>query len=681
MKQFLPLFLFLLPCLALAQYPSNGNQKITLGEQTTADGLVYRGLAADTTRKPSVDTMAYIILDTATNIQWHYKKAVSNAWVKIGGTSVSGTSGQVAYFDGTTSVTGDAGLIYSAANKTLAINTTTTSGANLIIKNSQEPARSTFLASQTFGADTTNWTRGTGWTFNGTLAVATAATGNLTYTTLPDTIISGRAYEITYTQSGYSSGTATIALGNVTLAIPQYNMTANIILLLPTSATGGFRITTSTYTGNLDNISIVEISNQSPILFAGQDDGSTTLYSSLRMPNSTTFAFGGGASYTTGSNNVANGVSALQSNTTGVSNVANGSNTLLSNTTGSNNVANGVSALQSNTTGSNNVANGPNTLLSNTTGTDNIANGSSALQSNTTGVSNVANGSGALRFNTTGVNNIANGVSALRFNTTGSNNVANGANALFLNTTGGNNIANGVNALRSNTTGGSNVANGANAMYNTTVGDTLTGSNNIAIGTNAADNIRFEAAGNVVIGNNVDLPVQNGSNQGVYQNALFITGASGTGTTIAGNVGIAVNTPTARLHLPQGTATASTAPLKFTSGTNLTTAEAGAMEFNGTNLFFSPSTTRHTVNHGLTGSATLDFLSTNAQNSRDMTISVTGAADGDVVSLGVPNAAVNANTSYSAWVSAAGTVTVRFNNYSSGTVDPASALFKVFVTK
>jgi hypothetical protein len=148
-----------------------------------------------------------------------------------------------------------------------------------------------------------------------------------------------------------------------------------------------------------------------------------------------------------------------------------------------------------------------------------------------------------------------------------------------------------------------------------------------------------------------------------------------------GRLGIGQSSPTAVLHLKAGTATAGTAPLKFTSGVNLTTAEAGAMEFNGTNLFFSPSTTRHTVNHGLTGSATLDFLSTNAQSSRDMTIAVTGAADGDVVSLGVPNAAVNANTSYSAWVSAANTVTVRFNNYSSGTVDPASALFKVFVTK
>jgi hypothetical protein len=147
----------------------------------------------------------------------------------------------------------------------------------------------------------------------------------------------------------------------------------------------------------------------------------------------------------------------------------------------------------------------------------------------------------------------------------------------------------------------------------------------------------------------------------------------------AGLVGFGFDNPSATVHIRQGSS--SNPPLKFTSGTNLTTAEAGAMEFNGTNLFFSPSTTRHTVNHGLTGSATLNFPSTLTMLSADLTITVTGAADGDVVSLGVPNAAVNANTFYSAWVSAANTVTVRFNNYSIGTVDPASALFKVFVTK
>jgi hypothetical protein len=150
-----------------------------------------------------------------------------------------------------------------------------------------------------------------------------------------------------------------------------------------------------------------------------------------------------------------------------------------------------------------------------------------------------------------------------------------------------------------------------------------------------------------------------------------------------GNVGISQSTPTARLHLAAGTATASTAPLKFNSqgASLLNPVEPGAVEFNGTNLLFTPSTTRHTVNHGLPGSATLNFPSTLTMLSADLTITVTGAADGDVVSLGVPNAAVNANTFYSAWVSAANTVTVRFNNYSIGTVDPASALFKVFVTK
>ena len=53
-----------------------------------------------------------------------------------------------------------------------------------------------------------------------------------------------------------------------------------------------------------------------------------------------------------------------------------------------------------------------------------------------------------------------------------------------------------------------------------------------------------------------------------------------------------VTNPTAWLHLAGGSASASSAPLKFTSGTNLTTPEAGAMEYDGTSLFFSPSTTR-----------------------------------------------------------------------------------------
>jgi hypothetical protein len=489
--------------------------------------------------------MAYIILDTATNIQWHYKKAVSNAWVKIGGTTVSGTSGQVAYFDATTSVTGDAGLIYSAANKTLGINTTTTSGANLIIKNSQEPARSTFLASQTFGADTTNWTRGTGWTFNGTLAVATAATGDLTYTTLPDTIISGRAYEITYTQSSYSSGTATIALGNVTLAIPQYNVTANIILLLPTSETGGFRITTSTYTGNLDNISIVEITGSAPVIFAGQDDGSTTLYNSLRMPTQYTLAFGNGGTRTTGNSNNFFGFNSGNINTTGQGNNFFGSSTGRNNTSGSNNNFFGLGAGQNNTIGTTNNFFGSNAGNLNTTGSNNNFFGANAGDVNTTGANNNFFGNNAGGDNTTGSSNNFFGTESGLSNTTGTSNVFIGSSAGRNNTTGGNNFYFGESAGRANN-GTGNIGIGNFTFSQSTA---TTGSNNIFLGTNAGDNMTGSAANNVVIGLLNDLPDASGSDQVVIKNIIFATGASGTGTTVAGSVAIGTNAPQANYRL------------------------------------------------------------------------------------------------------------------------------------
>jgi len=84
MKQLLSLALALLPCLAWAQYPSNGNQKITLGEQTTADGLIWRGVAGDTTKTVKTDTSAWIVLDTASSIMYHYdSSSVGRKWLRL----------------------------------------------------------------------------------------------------------------------------------------------------------------------------------------------------------------------------------------------------------------------------------------------------------------------------------------------------------------------------------------------------------------------------------------------------------------------------------------------------------------------------------------------------------------------------------------------------------------------
>lgn len=52
-----------------------------------------------------------------------------------------------------------------------------------------------------------------------------------------------------------------------------------------------------------------------------------------------------------------------------------------------------------------------------------------------------------------------------------------------------------------------------------------------------------------------------------------------------GNFGIGVTSPLALLHLAAGIATAGFAPLKFTSGTVLTSPEAGAVEFNADTYF------------------------------------------------------------------------------------------------
>lgn len=68
--------------------------------------------------------------------------------------------------------------------------------------------------------------------------------------------------------------------------------------------------------------------------------------------------------------------------------------------------------------------------------------------------------------------------------------------------------------------------------------------------------------------------------------ALYFLGTDGN----PGNIGVGIATPTARWHLPAGLATANSAPQKFTSGTLLTTPEAGAMEYLTDDLWFTIAT-------------------------------------------------------------------------------------------
>lgn len=145
-----------------------------------------------------------------------------------------------------------------------------------------------------------------------------------------------------------------------------------------------------------------------------------------------------------------------------------------------------------------------------------------------------------------------------------------------------------------------------------------------------------------------------------------------------GKVGIGVAAPTALLHIAAGTAT--TAAMKLEAGTVLTTAQANAVEWDGTNLHVTDAVpTRYVVAKGLTGSGTLTFATVN-NSCNNQTITVTGAADGDVVSIGVPSGAAAAGVMYTAWVSAANTVTIRACEVLGADQNPTGT-FKVFVTK
>lgn len=156
---------------------------------------------------------------------------------------------------------------------------------------------------------------------------------------------------------------------------------------------------------------------------------------------------------------------------------------------------------------------------------------------------------------------------------------------------------------------------------------------------------------------------------------MRMRGSSNAGLYIGGGVN-----NTAILHLAAGTVSASRAPLKFTSGAaSQTTKEAGAVNYDGTNLTLSDATYAYTLAKFLTATATLDFASTGSGAVADLTVTVTGAAVGDVVTIGVPNGSITATGSWFAWVSATDTVTVRYSP--KATEDPASGSYKLNVFK
>lgn len=111
--------------------------------------------------------------------------------------------------------------------------------------------------------------------------------------------------------------------------------------------------------------------------------------------------------------------------------------------------------------------------------------------------------------------------------------------------------------------------------------------------------------------------------------------------TSAGAVGIGTTDPKAILHLKAGTTATNTAPLKFTSGTLLTSPESGTVEYDGTNLYFTDSTnTRRTI-ASTAGAGTYDSASL-ISNSGNITMYPNSGAGSVIVSA--TTASTSSNT-------------------------------------
>lgn len=377
----------------------------------------------------------------------------------------------------------------------------------------------------------------------------------------------------------------------------------------------------NSFAGTITNISVKQITGTYNPTFAMQDSADGTGFE-IRSSSSTL-------------NNTFVGADAGRYNTTGSGNSALGNLALAYNTTGYWNSAIGHRALRDNTTGSRNIGIGFNTLSSNKTGMRNIGVGTFALPRNTSGNYNIAMGADALFYNTTGSSNIGIGFSSLGQNSTGNNNVALGYYAGAVNV-GDSNIFLGFYAGRYET--GSNKliidnlprANESEARSSALIYGTsnlmpenqrlsLGGGGYVGVGTGAAgptnlfdvynptqqnafvniasfrrQRVAGDGWGGLVIAGNGGGPTAgvikiyaSGSNSqslslGSAGDEIFVQRATG-------RVGIGNTTPTGALHIKAGAAGAGQAPLKFTSGTLLTNAEAGAIEFS-TDTFYMSAT-------------------------------------------------------------------------------------------
>ena len=307
MKQLL--FLLLFPAFALAQYPGNANQKITLGEQTTADGLIFRGIAADTTLTVKSDTAAYFVLDTVNLNLYTYKASASGrkwrqlgadtaaiAYVNTYGTqTVNGAKTFTSALTATrfnptgTSATGNG--MYLPATNTLGFSTNGTKQLEIT-----STGAATFSSSVTASGVITGQVNGNTFgtaSASGRAVIIQAGSGNQSIQFKNSSggdgtlFINGTSTSIDYNFNTYSVGDALVIKNNGNVGIGTASLQSGYRLHVVDSVYVGGNVSASAYTTRSDydlkdeiqniNYGINEVMQMQPVKYTYKSNGSTQL--------------------------------------------------------------------------------------------------------------------------------------------------------------------------------------------------------------------------------------------------------------------------------------------------------------------------------------------------------------------------------------------------------------------
>jgi len=140
-----------------------------------------------------------------------------------------------------------------------------------------------------------------------------------------------------------------------------------------------------------------------------------------------------------------------------------------------------------------------------------------------------------------------------------------------------------------------------------------------------------------------------------------------------GNIGITEPNPTARLQIQSGSSDPGTAPIKLGSGSLLSTPENGAIEYDGTSLYFTDNTgTRQqlaTSGSGVSSvTGNVNFGTIAANTSVDVNVTVTGINPNTMSCNCTPKYYVAPNIIWSCYIASNNLVRVRAANISSSTI-------------